>query len=129
MITCIAFPLSILLLVLGRYAAKWENPPCMAVFMLGLLAGCAYFIFKLVRIWQQSTTTYVSLTKSLTVFDALSIVSLLACFILGGVVRGHFGRGLKEAMGSRSKVVEEEEYDLSTSKSKESAGQKRISIS
>lgn len=65
--------------------------------MLGLVVGCAYFIFKLVRIWQQETTTYYTLTKSLTVFDALSIASLSSCFVYGVLVWKDFGKGLKEA--------------------------------
>ena len=65
--------------------------------MLGLLAGCAYFIFKLVRIWQRQYTTYAGLTKSLTTFDALSLVSLVACLVSGCVVWMDFGKGLKEA--------------------------------
>lgn len=68
-----------------------------SVFMVGLVAGCAYFIFKLVRIWQQETTTYYRLTKSLTVFDALSLLSLGACFVYGIVVWRNFGKGLKDA--------------------------------
>lgn len=65
--------------------------------MLGLIVGCAYFIFKLVRIWQQEDTTYYRLTKSLTVFNALSLVSLMACFGWGIRVWLDFGKGLKEA--------------------------------
>jgi hypothetical protein len=37
------------------------------------------------------------LTKSLTVFDALSLLSLGACFVYGVVVWRNFGKGLKEA--------------------------------
>lgn len=110
-ITWVAFPLLILLLVLGRWAAKYENVYGMvswshyrrysltdqAIFMVGLVAGCAYFVFKLIRIWQQETTTYYRLTKSLTVFDALSLISLGACFVYGIVVWRNFGKGLKEA--------------------------------
>ena len=110
-ITWVAFPLLILLLVLGRWAAKYENVYGMvsrsdyrrhaltgqAIFMVGLVAGCAYFVFKLIRIWQQETTTYYRLTKSLTVFDALSLISLGACFVYGIVVWRNFRKGLKEA--------------------------------
>ena len=110
-ITWVAFPVLILLIVLGRWAAKYENIYAMvrplspdtssrtylqAIFMVGLVAGCAYFIFKLIRIWQQETTTYYRLTKSLTVFDALSLLSLGACFVYGVVVWRNFGKGLKE---------------------------------
>lgn len=100
-ITWVAFPLSVIILIIGRFAAKYENRPCMAIFMLGLLAGCAYFIFKLVRIWQRQYTTYAGLTKSLTTFDALSLVSLVACLVSGCVVWMDFGKGLKEAVLSK----------------------------
>lgn len=65
--------------------------------MIGLVAGCAYFIFKLVRIWQEQYGTYLHLTKSLTVFNALSLASLGACFVYGIIVWRDFGKGLKEA--------------------------------
>lgn len=65
--------------------------------MVGLVAACAYFLFKLVRIWQQENTTYYMLTKSLTVFDVLSLISLASCFVYGIIVWRDFGKGLKEA--------------------------------
>lgn len=65
--------------------------------MVGLVVGCAYFIFKLVRIWQQEKTTYYRLSKSLTVFDVLSLASLMSCFVFGVIVWRDFGKGLKEA--------------------------------
>jgi hypothetical protein len=65
--------------------------------MFGLVAGAAYFIFKLVRIWQEQYGTYLHLTKSLTVFNALSLASLGACLVFGIIVWLDFGKGLKEA--------------------------------
>ncbi|ODO07446.1 hypothetical protein L198_01025 [Cryptococcus wingfieldii CBS 7118] len=100
-ITWIAFPLLIIFLVIGRYAAKYENVYFMSAFIVGLLTGCAYFIFKLVRIWQQRTTTYNHLEKSLTVFDALSLASLISCAVWGGTVWWNFGKGLKQAVLAR----------------------------
>jgi Trk-type K+ transport system membrane component len=66
-------------------------------FLFGILCGLAYFIFKLVRIWQQEDTVYSNLSLSLTVFDALSILSLAACGIWGIWVGSGFGQGLKQA--------------------------------
>ncbi|WVQ97087.1 hypothetical protein IAU59_004197 [Kwoniella sp. CBS 9459] len=100
-ITWIAFPVLLIFLVIGRFAAKYENRYLMAAFMVGLTAGCAYFIFKLARIWQSSTTTYRSTAKSLTTFDALSIVSLVGCAVWGFMVWVNFGKGLKSALLSR----------------------------
>ncbi|ORX34201.1 hypothetical protein BD324DRAFT_583956 [Kockovaella imperatae] len=96
-ITWIMFPLSILLLIMGRFAAKYENRYLMGAFEVGLFAGCAYFVFKLIRIWQQTDTVYDNVVASLTTFDALSLLSLMACFIGGAVVWSNFGKGLKEA--------------------------------
>ena len=73
------------------------NPSVQAPFEFGLAAGCAYFIYKLIRIWQQSTTTYQNVTISLTTFDALSVLSLGACFVGGVIVWCNFGKGLKQA--------------------------------
>lgn len=67
-----------------------------SVFMLGLAAGAAYFIFKLFRIWQQHNTVYSEVAKSLTVFSALSLVCLVLCAIMAIVVWANFGKGLKE---------------------------------
>lgn len=66
--------------------------------MVGLWGGCAYFIFKLVRIWQQVSTTYVNLEKSLTIFDMFSLVLLAACGVWGVMVWINFGKGLKQAL-------------------------------
>ncbi|WVQ85577.1 hypothetical protein IAT38_007743 [Cryptococcus sp. DSM 104549] len=104
-ITWIAFPLLIIFLVIGRFAAKYENRYFMAAFMVGLCAGCAYFIFKLVRIWQQADTTYNHLEKSLTTFDVLSLVLLAACGVWGVMVWMNFGKGLKQAVLENSAPV------------------------
>ncbi|KAK4685532.1 hypothetical protein P7C73_g4616, partial [Tremellales sp. Uapishka_1] len=95
-ITWIALPLSLLLLVTGTYAAKYENKWFMTVFMAGLVAGSAYFTFKLFRIYEQKTTTYLLVAKSLTVFSALSLVCLIMCGVLGAMVWRNFKRGLKD---------------------------------
>ena len=70
--------------------------------MFGLICGCAYFVFKLIRIWQQHSTTYVNVAASLTVFDGLSLLSLAACFVGGAVVWSGFRKGLKQARESVS---------------------------
>ncbi|OCF45277.1 hypothetical protein I317_00799 [Kwoniella heveanensis CBS 569] len=104
-ITWVAFPVLLIFLVIGRFAAKYENRYLMAAFMVGLTAGCAYFIFKLARIWQLSSTTYRSTAKSLTTFDALSIVSLVGCAVWGFMVWANFGKGLKSALLSRPGAI------------------------
>lgn len=67
------------------------------VFLIGVIAGLAYFTFKLVRIWQESQTVYANISMSLTVFDALSILSLGACGVWAVWVGSGFDQGLKQA--------------------------------
>lgn len=57
-LTWVMLPLSFLWLALGLLAAKREWRAAMAVFLVGLLAGMAYFIFKLVRVWQNVALYY-----------------------------------------------------------------------
>jgi hypothetical protein len=67
-----------------------------STFMLGLTAGCAYFSFKLYRIWQEPEL-YSTIVNSLTVFSVLGLLCLLLCAASGILVWTHFGRGLKES--------------------------------
>jgi len=104
-ITWVMFPLLVLLLLAGRFAARYENRPSMGIFLFGLLGGCAYFIFKLFRIWQRADTTYANLTKSLTTFDVLSLACLVGCFAYGVVAWRGFGKGLRAALASQASVA------------------------
>jgi hypothetical protein len=66
-------------------------------FTVGLILGIAYFLYKLVRIWQQASSVYLNVSKSLTLFDILSILSLIGCIAWGALVWRDFGKGLKGA--------------------------------
>lgn len=57
-LTWAMLPLSFLWLAFGLIAARREWRVAMGVFILGLLAGMAYFIFKLVRVWQNVALYY-----------------------------------------------------------------------
>lgn len=57
-LTWVMLPLSFLWLGFGLLCAKREWRVAMGVFLLGLLAGMAYFIFKLVRVWQNVALYY-----------------------------------------------------------------------
>lgn len=67
-LTIAALPLSCLLLLLGHFAARYENKWFMGTFMLGIVAACVYFAYKLVRIWQAIDTTFVNVYESMTLF-------------------------------------------------------------
>ncbi|EJT49960.1 hypothetical protein A1Q1_00878 [Trichosporon asahii var. asahii CBS 2479] len=57
-LTWVMLPLSFLWLAFGLVCARREWRVAMGVFLVGLLAGMAYFIFKLVRVWQNVALYY-----------------------------------------------------------------------
>lgn len=50
-LTIIVTPLAALTAVMAQWAVRVESKPAMYIWLITLLAGLAYFIFKLIRIW------------------------------------------------------------------------------
>jgi heme/copper-type cytochrome/quinol oxidase subunit 2 len=102
-ITCAALPFSIVLLVEGHLAARYENKWMMATFMLGCIGAMVYFVYKLVQVLLHKTEPqYKELWKSLSVFSVISIVLLFTTFLYSVLVLRNFGRGLKEALARKA---------------------------
>lgn len=100
--TIVALPFSILLLIEGWLAARHENKWMMGSFMVGCVAGCAYFVYKAYRIYvQKDTDDFVHLWKSLLIFAVLSIALLVTTFFMATVVMMNFNGGLKESMNKK----------------------------
>jgi len=95
-LTIAAVPLSLLLLVEGHLAAKYENKWMMGSFLVGMIAGFAYFSYKLVTIIQRRTTPEVlPVFKTLAIFTGVSMILLVTTFIWAVMVMMNFNRGLK----------------------------------
>ncbi|KAG9034916.1 hypothetical protein FRB95_012332 [Tulasnella sp. JGI-2019a] len=102
--TIVALPLAILLLVEGYLAARHENKWMMGSFMLGCVAGCAYFGYKAWKIFEdKNTETFKFVWKSLIIFACVSIVLLILTFVSATIVMLNFSRGLKENMNKKEK--------------------------
>lgn len=100
--TIIALPFSILLLIEGWLAARHENKWMMGSFMVGCVAGCAYFVYKAYRIYlQKDNDDFVHLWKTLLIFAVLSIILLITTFLMATVVMMNFNGGLKESMNKK----------------------------
>jgi hypothetical protein len=97
-LTMAALPLSIVLVVGGHFAARFENKWLMGGFMLGVVGAVVYFAYKLFRIWEAVDTTYAHVYESMTLFAATAMFFLITTFIWGCLVFSNFGRGLKEQM-------------------------------
>lgn len=98
-ITIVAFPVTVLFLFLAvvsvRREIRWLTP----IIVLVEFCGLAYFVFKLVRLFQASQAfRYQTSRKTLAVFSALAIAMLLATAIDTVVCWRNFGKGLKEAI-------------------------------
>lgn len=57
----------------------------------------AYFVYKLVRIYDDSSASrYSAATKTLTFFAVVSLVFLIATFVLTSFCMQNFDQGLRE---------------------------------
>ncbi|KAF9535542.1 hypothetical protein CPB83DRAFT_841946 [Crepidotus variabilis] len=102
-ITCAAIPFSLVLLVEGHLAARYENKWMMATFMLGCVGAMVYFVYKLVQVLlHMDQDPYKNLWKSLTAFSTIAIILLFATFVYSVIVLRNFGRGLKDALARKA---------------------------
>ncbi|KAI7847907.1 hypothetical protein BDC45DRAFT_575353 [Circinella umbellata] len=96
-LTIIALPLICLFLILAVYAVRHESKPLVIIFFVGLAAGCAYFIFKIVRMYTPSEITkYKNVLKFLTFFASVSLALLVLTIINAAVCWSNFNKGLKQ---------------------------------
>ncbi|PSR71278.1 hypothetical protein PHLCEN_2v12792 [Hermanssonia centrifuga] len=96
-LTYAALPLSIIVLIEGHLAARYENKWMMLTFMAGCVAALVYFVYKLVKVLRLKDTdpTFEAVWGTLTTFSVLAIILLIATFIVACLVMQNFGRGLK----------------------------------
>ncbi|KAL4069398.1 hypothetical protein J3A83DRAFT_4251064 [Scleroderma citrinum] len=101
-VTLAALPLSVVLLIEGHLAARYENRWMMATFMSGCIGALVYFVYKLYKLLKYRNTDYAAVWHSLTTFSAIAIFLLLVTIVFTSIVMRNFGRGLKNSI-ARSK--------------------------
>ncbi|GBE78126.1 hypothetical protein BKA93DRAFT_784356 [Sparassis latifolia] len=102
-LTCLALPLSIVVLVIGDQAARRENKWMMLAFMTGCVGAMVYFLYKLVKVLRlKSTATFILVWQTLTTFSVIAIALLILTFVFACIVMNNFGRGLKTRVGNNS---------------------------
>jgi len=103
-ITVAALPLSLLLLIEGHMAARYESKWLMISFMSGCVAACCYFVYKLYKIVRfKDDLDLKPVFKTLTVFSSIATVLLVITFAWGWIVMRNFGAGLKFHMTKHRK--------------------------
>ncbi|KAI0034928.1 hypothetical protein K488DRAFT_83530 [Vararia minispora EC-137] len=104
-LTIIALPLSIVLVIEGYLAARYENKWMMVSFLTGCSGGLVYFTYKFVKVQIQSKQPqFQDVYQSLTTFSLISIILLIVTIAYAVIVWRNFGRGLK-AQISKAGVV------------------------
>ncbi|GAA5905459.1 hypothetical protein JCM6882_003167 [Rhodosporidiobolus microsporus] len=111
-LTIAALPVSVALLVLGYFAVKREHKILFYSFLTGCAAGCAYFVYKLFIIYRDRLEDYRLVFKSLTVFAALCLASLIWTTTTVCICYRHFGRGLKYHMTKGSALASSSALEL-----------------
>lgn len=108
-LTIAAIPLTIIILVMAAFATRRENKILSIIILCSFVAGLAYFIFKLVRMYQPGhQAQYLPVRNSLTVFAAITILLITAIITNAIVCFRNYDQGLLPYLRDR-KVVSEEE--------------------
>ncbi|RSH79858.1 uncharacterized protein EHS24_009521 [Apiotrichum porosum] len=96
-ITIVALPLSMLILLLCGWALRHENTPTMCVCLVFMVAGQAYFIYKFASMWIARTENlYINTKITMAIFAVFSIVILTTTFIYSCICMSNFHNGLRD---------------------------------
>lgn len=110
-LTIAAVPVTICILFLAGHFTRRESLAGMLAVITLFFAGLAYFLFKLVRMYQHTERAllYLPARRSLTTFAVLTIILIVLTIANAIVCTLNFGRGLKPYV-MRRKVDAEDEH-------------------
>jgi len=113
-LTIAAIPVTILILLMAGFWTRRENVVGMIIILILYLAGAAYFIFKLVRIYQQAHyLQYLPVRTSLTIFGVLTLILIILTIGNASACMANFGKGLKPfVLRGKIGASEEEKSDF-----------------
>ncbi|KAK0934489.1 hypothetical protein LTR29_013959 [Friedmanniomyces endolithicus] len=104
-LTIAALPVTIVILFLAAYFTRRESYAGQIATIILYTAGMAYFIFKLVRMFDSDANRvaeYKPARKSLTIFAALTLIALLWTMVVAVVCMQNFNKGLKPHIQERA---------------------------
>jgi len=101
-LTLAAIPLTIALLILAAYWVRNENLVGMIIVIILYFGAMAYFIFKLVRMYEPGhRDAYLAARKELTTFAVLTLILIIMTIINACMCANNFKRGLRPYVTSR----------------------------
>ncbi|EEH18998.2 hypothetical protein PABG_01317 [Paracoccidioides brasiliensis Pb03] len=113
-LTIIAIPCTILILLSAAWSTRRENTPGMIITILLYHGGLAYFLFKLVRMYTPPRMdAYKAARTSLTFFTVITIALIIMTIINACICTNNFNKGLKPHISSR-KVNNDDEKPNTT---------------
>ncbi|KAI1451960.1 hypothetical protein F4805DRAFT_59203 [Annulohypoxylon moriforme] len=113
-LTAIAIPVTILILLCAAWFTRREWKLGMAVVMVLYLGGLTYFIYKLARIYDpHEAQYYMPVRKSLTAFAVLTIILIILTIINGLVCMFNFGAGLKHHLNTPRQEIDKDQASYS----------------
>ncbi|KAH0555936.1 hypothetical protein GP486_006118 [Trichoglossum hirsutum] len=113
-LTIAVIPVTIAILVLAAFWTRKENKAGMIIIIFFYFAALAYFLFKLVRMYQPAREgAYKPARRSLTTFAVITVILIVLTIVNAIACTLNFDRGLKPHI-TEKKVGNEEEKDLHT---------------
>lgn len=108
-LTIVAIPITMLILALAALCTRRENKIMSYLVLYAYILGLAYFIFKLVRMYQPShKAQYLPVRNSLTVFAAITVLLIVSTIINECFCISNYGHGLLPLIRQRKLNGEEE---------------------
>lgn len=109
-LTIVALVLTACTLLLAAWVTRSENTALMCIIIFLYFAAMAYFIFKLVRMYDPEDSRaqdYLPARTSLTVFAVMTVLALVVTIVVAVVCMLNFGKGLKSIVQRRSRKERE----------------------
>jgi NADH:ubiquinone oxidoreductase subunit 6 (subunit J) len=102
-LTIAAVPVTIALLLLAAYWTRRESVPGMILIIIVYFAAMAYFMFKLVRMYNGGARIedYLPARKMLTTFAVITILLLAVTITVAIMCTHNFNKGLKPHIAKR----------------------------
>jgi ABC-type glycerol-3-phosphate transport system permease component len=95
-LTIAALPITVILLFLAAFIVRRENYPGHTFIIFLYFAGMAYFIFKLIRMYDSSKAEFYKPARhSLTTFSVLAILLLVITIATAIECMRNFNKGLR----------------------------------
>ncbi|PYH64618.1 uncharacterized protein BO88DRAFT_157799 [Aspergillus vadensis CBS 113365] len=115
-LTTAAIPVTILILICAAIFVKRESSIGMIIVILLYFAAMAYFLFKLVRMYQPQTyQEYLPARRSLTFFAVITLLLIVLTIINACICMHNFHKGLKQHVHKKkSRDKDEKTTELSS---------------